>query len=109
MCIRDRLQELNAPVYRWPGGNFVSGYDWKDGIGPRDKRPPRKNPAWKGIEHNDFGLDEFIGFCETVGAEPLIVVNSGAGSLEMALAELEYANGAASTPMSSPSRSRTLP
>ena len=93
------LQELNAPVYRWPGGNFVSGYDWKDGIGPRDRRPPRKNPAWKGIEHNDFGLDEFIVFCETIGAEPLLVVNSGAGSLEMALAELEYANGAASTPM----------
>jgi alpha-N-arabinofuranosidase len=43
------LKELNAPVYRWPGGNFVSGYDWKDGIGDPDKRPPRKNPAWKGV------------------------------------------------------------
>ncbi len=93
------LKQLDAPIYRWPGGNFVSGYDWKDGIGPRDKRPPRKNPAWTGIEHNDFGLDEFIVFCETIGAEPLIVVNSGAGDLEMALAELEYANGAADTPM----------
>jgi len=93
------LKQLNAPVYRWPGGNFVSGYDWNDGIGPRDKRPPRKNPAWKGIEHNDFGLDEFMVFCETVGAEPLIVVNSGAGNLDLALAELEYANGAADTPM----------
>ena len=46
-----RLRELDSPVYRWPGGNFVSGYDWKDGVGERDKRPPRKNPAWKGVEH----------------------------------------------------------
>jgi alpha-N-arabinofuranosidase len=53
-----RLRELNSPVYRWPGGNFVSGYDWKDGIGDPDKRPPRKNPAWKGVEHNDVGLHE---------------------------------------------------
>ena len=54
------LRELNSPVYRWPGGNFVSGYNWKDGIGDPDKRPPRKNPAWKGIEHNDVGLHEYI-------------------------------------------------
>ena len=51
-----QLRELNSPVYRWPGGNFVSGYDWKDGTGDPDKRPPRKNPAWKGIESNDVGL-----------------------------------------------------
>ncbi|MHC4917918.1 MAG: alpha-L-arabinofuranosidase C-terminal domain-containing protein, partial [Planctomycetota bacterium] len=44
------LKELDSPVYRWPGGNFVSGYDWKDGIGDRDRRPPRKNPAWTGVE-----------------------------------------------------------
>ena len=50
-----RLRELDSPVYRWPGGNFVSGYDWQDGIGDRDRRPPRKNPAWKGIESNDVG------------------------------------------------------
>ena len=54
------LRELDSPVYRWPGGNFVSGYDWQDGIGDRDRRPPRKNPAWKGIEPNDVGLDEFM-------------------------------------------------
>ena len=57
------LKQLNAPMYRWPGGNFVSGYDWRDGIGDRDRRPPRQNPAWTGVEHNDFGLDEFIAFC----------------------------------------------
>ncbi len=93
------LKELNAPIYRWPGGNFVSGYDWKDGIGERDKRPPRKNPAWQGIEHNDFGLDEFIVFCRELDTEPLIVVNSGLGGVEMALEELQYTNGLADTPM----------
>ncbi|MBQ9873423.1 MAG: hypothetical protein IJM30_03075 [Thermoguttaceae bacterium] len=89
------LKELNAPIYRWPGGNFVSGYNWKDGIGPRDRRPPRKNPAWQGIEHNDFGIDEFMVFCETVGTLPDVAVNTGAGNVELALQELEYANGSA--------------
>ena len=93
------LKELNSPVYRWPGGNFVSGYDWRDGIGERDKRPPRKNPAWRGIEHNDFGLDEFIIFCREVGAEPMIAVNSGFGDDHSAAQEVEYANGSTDTPM----------
>lgn len=91
------LQELNAPIYRWPGGNFVSGYDWKDGIGDRDRRPPRKNPAWTGIEHNDFGMDEFMVFCELVGCEPDVAVNTGAGEVASALEELEYANGSSET------------
>jgi len=93
------LKELDSPVYRWPGGNFVSGYDWKDGIGPRDRRPPRKNPAWKGIEHNDFGLDEFMTFCRLLDTEPYIAVNSGLGGVENAVQELQYANGAPDTPM----------
>jgi len=93
------LEELDSPVYRWPGGNFVSGYDWHDGIGPRDRRPPRKNPAWKGIEHNDFGLDDFMTFCRVLGTEPYIAVNSGLGGVENAVGELQYANGASDTPM----------
>ena len=93
------LKELNSPIYRWPGGNFVSGYDWRDGIGERDKRPPRKNAAWKGIEHNDFGLDEFIMFCREVGAEPMIAVNSGFGDDHSAAQEVEYANGSIDTLM----------
>ncbi|HUT29678.1 MAG TPA: alpha-L-arabinofuranosidase C-terminal domain-containing protein [Sedimentisphaerales bacterium] len=93
------LKELNAPIYRWPGGNFVSGYDWRDGVGERDKRPPRKNPAWTGVEHNDFGLDEFIIFCREVGAEPLIVANSGFGDDHSAGEEVAYANGSADMPM----------
>jgi len=93
------LKELNAPVYRWPGGNFVSGYEWKEGIGDPDKRPPRKNPAWKGIEHNDVGIHEFMDLCREIDAEPFIAVNTGLGGAKGAAEELEYVNGAADTPM----------
>jgi len=93
------LRQLDSPVYRWPGGNFVSGYDWKDGIGDRDRRPPRKNPAWTGVEHNDFGLHEFMRFCELLGTEPYIAVNSGLGGVASAAEQVQYVNGAAGTPM----------
>jgi alpha-L-arabinofuranosidase len=73
------LKELDSPVYRWPGGNFVSGYNWRDGIGDPDKRPPRKNPAWKGIEHNDVGIHEYMALMRELGAEPFIAVNTGLG------------------------------
>jgi len=89
------LRQLNSPIYRWPGGNFVSGYDWRDAIGDPDRRPPRKNPAWRGIEHNDFGIDEFMTFCRLIDSEPLVVVNSGQGEVELALEELKYCNGSA--------------
>jgi alpha-N-arabinofuranosidase len=91
------LRELNAPIYRWPGGNFVSGYDWRDGIGDRDRRPPRTNPAWTGVEHNDFGTHEFIRFCELVNAKPWITVNTGFGDAYSCAAQLEYCNGSAAT------------
>jgi alpha-N-arabinofuranosidase len=93
------LRELDAPVYRWPGGNFVSGYDWTDGVGDRDRRPPRKNPAWLGVEHNDVGVHEFLRFCELLGTEPYIAVNSGQGNELQAAAEVEYVNGPPETPM----------
>jgi len=95
------LKELNAPMYRWPGGNFVSGYDWRDGIGDRDRRPPRKNPAWTGVEHNDFGFNEFICFCRLLDTEPLVTVNTGFGDAYSAAAQLEYSNGSADTLMGS--------
>ena len=94
-----RLKELDAPIYRWPGGNFTSGYEWRDGIGDRDRRPPRKNPAWTGVEHNDFGTDEFLAFCRELGTDPLIVVNTGFGDPYSAGQWVEYVNGAAATPM----------
>jgi alpha-L-arabinofuranosidase len=91
------LKELDSPIYRWPGGNFVSGYDWRDGIGDRDRRPPRTNPAWTGVEHNDFGMHEFIRFCRLLGAEPWITVNTGFGDAYSAAAQLEYCNGGKQT------------
>jgi len=93
----DLLKELNAPVYRWPGGNFVSGYNWKDGIGNRDKRPPRKNPAWRGIEPNDVGIHEFMELMEILNAEPYVAVNTGLGTPEEVVEEVEYINGDTST------------
>ncbi len=93
------LKQLNAPVYRWPGGNFVSGYDWRDGLGDRDKRPTRTNPAWTGIETNDMGMHEFVRLCELIKAEPMIAVNTGFGDAYSAAAEVEYANGSTDTPM----------
>ncbi|MBN2311639.1 MAG: alpha-N-arabinofuranosidase [Candidatus Hydrogenedentes bacterium] len=93
------LRELDAPLYRWPGGNFVSGYDWRDGLGDPDRRSPRKERAWNDVEPNDFGLDEFMAFCREVGAEPNVVVNTGEGDVAMAAGEVEYANGAADTAM----------
>jgi alpha-N-arabinofuranosidase len=93
------LKQLDAPIYRWPGGNFVSGYDWKDGIGDRDRRPPRKNPAWTGIEHNDFGIHEFFDFLREVNARPFIAVNTGLGNAASAAEQVEYVNGGADTPM----------
>jgi alpha-L-arabinofuranosidase len=91
------LKQLNGTVYRWPGGNFVSGYDWRDGIGDRDRRPPRKNPAWTGVEHNDFGTDEFIVFCREVGTEPMIAANTGFGDAYSAAQWVEYTNRGADT------------
>jgi len=94
-----RLRELDSPVYRWPGGNFVSGYDWKDGIGDPDRRPPRKNPAWKGVEANDVGLHEFMDLMAMIGSEPYVAVNTGLGEARSAADLVEYANGAPGTPM----------
>lgn len=93
------LKDLDSPIYRWPGGNFVSGYDWKDGIGDPDKRPTRKNPAWTGLEYNDMGIHEFMDFCALLQTEPYITVNTGLGSVEMSAEEIEYCNGSADTPM----------
>jgi len=94
------LQELDSPIYRWPGGNFVSGYDWRDGINPdRDKRPPRHNPAWSGVEFNDVGIHEFMDLMEMIGAQPYVALNTGLGTVDNAAAEVQYLNGTLDTPM----------
>jgi alpha-N-arabinofuranosidase len=95
------LRESRLPILRWPGGNFVSGYHWEDGIGPIERRRTRPNYAWGGVEPNTFGTDEFMAFCRAVGAEPMICVNAGSGTPEEAARWIEYCNGAPNTPMGS--------
>jgi alpha-L-arabinofuranosidase len=93
------LKELDSPIYRWPGGNFVSGYDWRDGIGNRDTRPPRQNPAWKGVEPNDVGIHEYMDLMGMIGAEPYVALNTGLGTVQQVAEEVQYCNGAVDTPM----------
>ena len=71
----DAMKELNVPVVRYPGGNFVATYHWLDGVGPREKRPRRPELAWLGVESNEFGTDEFMKWCEIVGTEPYLCLN----------------------------------
>ncbi len=93
------LKESHLPLLRWPGGNFVSGYHWEDGVGPVERRPTKPNYAWGGVEPNTFGTDEFIAFCHAVGCEPMICVNAGSGTPEEAARWIEYCNGSPRTPM----------
>jgi alpha-L-arabinofuranosidase len=86
------IKELGVPIMRYPGGNFVSGYNWQDGVGPRDKRPTVLERAWNSIETNQFGTNEFIEWCKRVGAEPLLATNLGTGTPEQAVAYVEYCN-----------------
>jgi alpha-N-arabinofuranosidase len=94
------FKEAGFGMAKWPGGNFVSGYDWHDGLGDPDKRPPRVAPMWSGmVESNDVGIYEFVAFCRLLGAEPYVAVNSGFGEARVAAEEVEYANGSTDTPM----------
>ncbi len=91
-------KEAGFKMAKWPGGNFVSAYDWRDGIGDRDKRPPRPQPMWSNrIEPNDVGIHEFIAFCRLLGAEPYLAINSGFGDARDAADEVEYCNGSTDT------------
>ena len=71
------VRELGVPVVRYPGGNFVSGYNWEDGIGPKESRPMRLDLAWSSLESNRFGTDEFSEWARHVGAEVMMAVNLG--------------------------------
>jgi len=86
-------REARLPILRYPGGNFASGYHWKDGIGPVDRRKTTFNQPWSMIEYNHVGTDEFMAFCEAAGAEPMICVNAGDGTPEEAAEWVEYCNG----------------
>jgi alpha-N-arabinofuranosidase len=94
------LKDTGFLMAKWPGGNFVSAYDWHDGLGDPDKRPPKPEPMWgNAIESNDVGIHEFISFCRLLGAEPYIAVNTGFGEARVAAEEVEYANGSLDKPM----------
>src|SRR5438552_10370678 len=95
--VLEAVRPLRVPVLRWPGGNFVSGYHWLDGVGPIDARPRRSELAWYAEESNRFGTNEFIEYCRRIGAEPYICVNMGTGSMDEAQAWVEYCNGTGNT------------
>ena len=92
MDVMKEIQELGVPVIRYPGGNFVSCYDWHDGIGPKENRPKRLEYAWSSIETNQFGIDEFCQWAEKAGIEPMIAVNLGTGNIKDAGDLVEYCN-----------------
>ncbi len=94
------FKEASFKMAKWPGGNFVSGYDWRDGLGNVDKRPPRFQSMWSSrVESNDVGLHDFLAFCKLLGAEPDLTINSGFGSAREAAEEVEYCNGSINTRM----------
>src|ERR1700753_3639347 len=99
------VRELQVPIVRWPGGNFVSGYHWLDGVGPREKRPTVLDRAWNTLETNQFGTNEFLTWARLAGTEPLMGLNFGTGSAEDAAALVEYCNGASGTKWSDLRRS----
>ncbi|HZR40616.1 MAG TPA: alpha-L-arabinofuranosidase C-terminal domain-containing protein [Ktedonobacteraceae bacterium] len=95
--VLEAVRPLCLPLLRWPGGNFVSGYHWTDGIGPVEKRPRRMELAWHAEESNRFGTDEFMHYCRVLGTEPYICVNMGTGTMDEARAWVEYCNGTGNT------------
>ena len=96
--VLDLVRRLGVSSIRYPGGNFVSGYDWEDGIGPRSKRPARLDRAWHSIEPNLVGTDDFIEWARQANAEPMLVVNLGTRGPEAARDLVEYVNGPVGTP-----------
>ena len=88
----DLVNELNVPIVRYPGGNFVSGYNWEDGVGPIDKRPRRTGLAWGTIETNQIGTNEFVDWAKLAGSEVMMAVNLGTRGVDAARNMLEYCN-----------------
>lgn len=90
--VLELTRELGATIVRYPGGNFLSGYNWEDGVGPREQRPVRLDLAWGSTETNQFGTNEFIDWCRTAGVEPMFAVNMGTRGPDEARKFLEYCN-----------------
>jgi len=93
------LKQLHSGVYRFPGGNFVSAYEWRYAVGDPDKRPPIMDPVWHAVQPNDVGTDEFLTLCRLLGVDPYITVNVGFGDAWSARELVEYTNGDVTTPM----------
>jgi alpha-N-arabinofuranosidase len=92
---KDVMQEvrtMGVPIIRYPGGNFVSGYNWLDGVGPKQDRPKVLDKAWDAMNTNQFGTNEYMTWCKAVGTLPLMGLNLGTGTPEQAAALLEYCN-----------------
>ena len=98
--VMDAVRALKVPIIRYPGGNFVSGYNWEDGVGPRASRPRRLDLAWRTIETNEVGLHEFADWCESVGAELMLAVNLGTRGMDDARRLMEYCNFDSGTQLS---------
>lgn len=90
--VLEEIRKLGVPIIRYPGGNFVSGYHWLDGVGPKRDRPRVLEKAWNSIETNQFGTNEFLLWCKAVGTQPLMGLNFGTASAESAAALVEYCN-----------------
>ena len=90
--VSEMIKELQVPIVRYPGGNFVSGYNWEDGVGPVDKRPRRTELAWATIETNEIGTNEFITWAKEVGTEVMMAVNLGTRGADAARNLIEYCN-----------------
>lgn len=91
--VADLVRDLNIPYVRYPGGNFVSAYNWEDGVGPRADRPVRLDLAWHTSDSNAVGVHEFIAWCDTVGTKPMLAINLGSRGLDEARNFVEYVNG----------------
>ena len=91
--VQELIRPLNLGCIRYPGGNFLSGYRWLDGIGPKEDRPVRPELAWFAVEPNQVGTDEFLRWCERIGVKPMLGVNLGTGTPQDAADMLEYVNG----------------
>jgi alpha-N-arabinofuranosidase len=89
------LRDLSPTIVRYPGGNFLSGYHWQDGVGPKEQRPLRREMAWMSIEPNTFGTNEFMTYCRELGTQPMFGVNLGTGTIAEAGAWVEYCNAPA--------------
>ena len=107
--VLELTRELGVTTIRYPGGNFVSSYRWEDGVGPRESRPTRLDLAWRAIEPNDVGLNEFMGWAREVGAEPMMAVNLGTRGVEAAMDLLEYCNHPSGTYLSDLRKSHGVP